>query len=230
VDESPLDNPVWHALVGPHQRFSLTMGEARRYLPDIAPFAAVATPTAERLEDVARFVSGGDGAAVLSIDPIDAPPGIEIASTAVVLQMIAPAFLPAVYPLAVIEPRAAADVPAMRALVELTRPGPFGARTIEMGRYLGIKQGGRLVAMAGERMRLDGYTEVSAVCVHPDSRGRGYAKALVSAIGGGIVAKGDVPFLHVYPDNQPAIAAYEALGFTGRRRLHFSLFRRATWG
>ena len=92
MDETLLDNPVWHALGGPHQRFSLTMGEARRYLPDIAPFAAVATPTAERLEDVARFVSGGDVAAVLSIDPIEAPRGTEIASTAVVLQMIARRF------------------------------------------------------------------------------------------------------------------------------------------
>ena len=230
MDETLLDNPVWHALGGPHQRFSLTMGEARRYLPDIAPFAAVATPTAGRLEDVARFVSGDGVAAVLSIDPIEAPPGIEIASTAVVLQMIAPAFRPVGSEMAAIEPLAPADVPAMQALVELTRPGPFGTRTIEMGRYLGIKQGGRLVAMAGERMRLDGFTEVSAVCVHPDSRGRGYAKALVSATGRGIVAKGDVPFLHVYPDNQPAIAAYEALGFTGRRRLHFSLFRRASSG
>jgi predicted GNAT family acetyltransferase len=119
-----------------------------------------------------------------------------------------------------------ADLEEMIALVELTQPGPFARRTPEMGRYIGIRDGGRLVAMAGERMHLDGYTEVSAVCTHPDHRGRGYARMLVSEIGRGIVERGETPFLHVYATNAVAIATYEKLGFASNGLRRFTFLKR----
>jgi predicted GNAT family acetyltransferase len=125
------------------------------------------------------------------------------------------------------EPVDPVDVPAMLALAAATQPGPFGPRTIELGRYLGIRRGGTLVAMAGERMRLDGFTEISAVCVHPDHRGRGYAADLVLALAASIVARSEVPFLHVFSSNAAAISLYRKLGFAPRRRLHLAVLVRA---
>jgi predicted GNAT family acetyltransferase len=113
----------------------------------------------------------------------------------------------------------AADVPEMLALVELTKPGPFLLRTHEMGTFLGIRIGGRLAAMTGERMKPAHYTEMTAVCVHPDHRGRGYAQVLLAAVSRQIVARGEIPFLHVFSDNAAAIALYRRQGMEIRRRM-----------
>ena len=139
--------------------------------------------------------------------------------------MIAPAFRPVGSEMAAIEPLAPADVPAMQALVELTRPGPFGTRTIEMGRYLGIKQDGRLVAMAGERMHLPGFTEISAVCTAEQARGRGLAAALTAHVADAVWARGEQPFLHVAGHNITAKRVYERIGFTVRRTTDFVVLR-----
>ena len=112
-----------------------------------------------------------------------------------------------------------ADAPEMLALATLTEPGPFFVKTHQLGRFVGIRQDGRLVAMAGERMQPDGFTEVSGVCTHPDHRGRGYAAALMGEVARGILARGDTPFLHAYASNQAAIALYERLGFQHRREI-----------
>jgi len=119
------------------------------------------------------------------------------------------------------------DVPAMLELTALTKPGPFLARTHELGRYIGIRDGDRLAAMAGERMRLDGFTEISAVCVQPDYRGRGYAQKLVTALMTAIRGRGETPFLHVIDDNHAAIALYERLGFVSRTTLCFTVLRQS---
>ena len=111
------------------------------------------------------------------------------------------------------------DSAEMLALATLTRPGPFMARTPELGDFVGVKVDGRLVAMAGERMKPDGMTEVSGVCTDPDHRGRGYAAALMRVVMGRIRARGEVPFLHAYAANTGAIAIYERLGFRFRREL-----------
>ena len=120
----------------------------------------------------------------------------------------------------------AADVPAMMELTKLTNPGPFAARTHELGTFLGIKVNGRPVAMAGERMKPANYTEITAVCVHPDHRGHGYAQALLGAVARGIVARGEIPFLHVFSDNDSAIALYRRQGMEIRRRLCVTVLAR----
>ena len=114
----------------------------------------------------------------------------------------------------------------MRELVALTEPGPFAARTNELGDYFGIFDGELLVAMAGERLRIVGATEVSAVCTHPDYRGRGYAKALVSRVASGIAARGELPFLHAFPHNEAAIATYRGLGFSERRLIKLTVVKK----
>jgi ribosomal protein S18 acetylase RimI-like enzyme len=117
------------------------------------------------------------------------------------------------------------DVPAMRELVARTRPGPFRARTHTVGRYLGIRLGGALIAMAGQRMNPPGWTEISAVCTHPDHRGKGLAGRLVQAVAAAVLDAGEVPFLHVAGSNTTAIRLYEALGFTRRRETVFVALR-----
>jgi predicted GNAT family acetyltransferase len=118
------------------------------------------------------------------------------------------------------------DAPAMVALPELTRPGPFTLRTHELGTFLGIRIDGQLVAMVGERMKPADYTEITAVCVHPDHRGRGYGQVLLAAISRRIVARGEIPFLHVFSNNDSAIALYRRQGMEIRRRLHVTVLQR----
>ncbi len=120
-------------------------------------------------------------------------------------------------------PLGAADVPVMLALVELTRPGPFATRTIELGNFFGVRVGGELVAMTGERMKPEGFTEVTAVCTHPDHRGQGYARSLLAHVTRGVLDRGEVPFLHVFSDNFSAIELYLRSGFAIRKRMHVTV-------
>lgn len=216
----PLDNPVWEALGGPQFRLGATDGRIRYYDPTIALFAAVADPFSA---DFAGLPKGGSFAFVTT-DPVSFPSHLEVVRQAAVLQMIAERPTPAV-PGEGLTALTDINVPEMMALAELTEPGPFAPRTIKMGKYWGIVEDGRLVAMAGERMRLPGYTEVSAVCTHPDYRGQGYSRELVSKVLEGIIGRGETPFLHVYPDNAAAIGGYEKLGFTPRRGMAFAIVR-----
>ena len=225
TDAERLDNPIWHALIGPHCHLSVATGPVRRYLPDYAPFAAFEDPSAAPMSALLEAVPPG-ASAVMFTDRAVAPlPGIEIVMAGLLPQMVARRPMPGqdTTDLVVL---GAPDVPEMLALVELTQPGPFARRTVEMGRYLGIRIDGQLAAMAGERLRLDGFTEVSAVCTHPAHRRRGYAALLVAAVGRAITARGDTPFLHVRPENAAAIATYEALGFETRRSIHLTVLQR----
>jgi predicted GNAT family acetyltransferase len=117
----------------------------------------------------------------------------------------------------------AADVPAMVELAELTKPGPFRQRTRELGEFFGIFEEERLLAMAGQRMRLPGFVEVSAVCTHPDARGRGSARVVMTEAIADILQRGSTPMLHVFAANDSAIRVYEGLGFVHRRSLHLAV-------
>ncbi|MFF4010266.1 GNAT family N-acetyltransferase [Streptomyces sp. NPDC001717] len=215
-----LDNPVWAALTGPHRAFAEygPAGLAARYAQDASPFAALADPADPRAwADLAALAGPDEGVWVTGL--LTPPPGWETVMTIPGVQMDGRAVRAEAAPGAVRLGRG--DVPEMLELVELTRPGPFMDRTVELGTYLGIRQEGRLVAMAGERMRPTGWSEISAVCTHPEFRGRGLAAGLIRAVAAAARERGDVPFLHAAAENTGAVRLYESMGFTLRRRPDF---------
>jgi ribosomal protein S18 acetylase RimI-like enzyme len=221
-----LDNPVWHALTGPHAAFSEGSSLALRYQTDVCPFAALPDDVGPHAWDALRTLVGpGDVALLFRPAEVDLPTGWEVAYALSGLQMVATERIG--------EPDdefvrlGAGDVGEMTALVERTRPGPFLPRTVELGTYLGVRADGepRLVAMAGERMHPEGYTEVSAVCTDADARKRGLATRLIRAIAAGVEARGETPMLHVVAQNDTAIRVYEALGFTTRIAFEARLVR-----
>lgn len=212
----PLDRPVWSALRG--RQAALAIGDARalRFRPEYNLFAAAADRSPQSQEALGALVSHGR---IALVEP-DTPPQLDdtaIGRQAPIDQMLLTELARGPDPVGH-EALGDADAPEMLALAQLTRPGPFFAKTGRMGDFVGVRQGGRLVAMAGERMRPDGFTEVSAVCTHPDHRGHGHAAALMRVVIARILARGEAAFLHVYPDN-PAIALYEQLGFRLRQRM-----------
>jgi len=154
------------------------------------------------------------------------PPGTVAQSTAAGVQMIAQSVRP-LEPAAPVERLTDADVPEMIALATLTKPGPFEARTHLLGTFWGVKENGKLVAMAGERMKFEGFTEVSGVCTHPDARGRGYAAVLSRTVATQIQKRGETPILHAYAGNTPAITLYKALGFVHRADMIVTFVARA---
>ncbi|SEN73668.1 GNAT family N-acetyltransferase [Actinacidiphila rubida] len=218
-----LDNPVWAALAGPQRHFAEITGRAARFHTDVAPFVAVADPgDPGSWVDMGRLVGPGNifpltgGGALPDGWAARRPlPGVQMVGT--------PALRGETD--AAAELLGPADVPEMLELVARTQPGPFLARTIELGAYWGVRDGGRLVAMAGERLRPPGWTEISAVCTDPEHRGRGLAGRLVRQVAVGIRARGDVPFLHAATVNSGAIRLYESLGFTARRSTDFHSLR-----
>lgn len=224
----PLDNVVWSALTGPHAHFARGDEWAKRYPPEVSPFGAVAHFDAASLERLAAQLGNDDAVALVSEVPVEPPHGLGLVMRASVHQMVWKDLdaIAGVAPAPFVR-LGADDVQDMVALVAQTRPGPFGPRTIEMGQYLGVREGRVLLAMAGERMRLPGYTEVSAICVAPQGRGKGLAAGLVRQLVQDIATRGDTPFLHVLDDNLVAIALYERLGFRIRRQLCFAVFKKA---
>ncbi|AWZ08874.1 MULTISPECIES: GNAT family N-acetyltransferase [unclassified Streptomyces] len=218
-----LDNPAWASLSGPHAAFAeRASGHAARYAPDVAPFSAIADPDDPRSWDALRSLTGAGG--VVSLAGVLTPPdGWEVLGSVGGVQLVDVSLRAEPAPEAVrLGPD---DVPEVLELIELTKPGPFLPRTVELGTYLGIRHRGRLVAMAGERLRPPGWTEISAVCTHPGHRGRGLATRLVRAVAAGIRERGDVPFLHTAASNADAIRLYESIGFAVRRRPSFTALR-----
>ncbi len=222
---SPLDRPIWSSLTQTQAPFAEISGQARRYPADIARFAATADLTPDSVASLVALIPPGDSVALFEEADVAPPQDFDVVRRATVLQMVAGAAFPAPDP--EFAPLGEDDVTDMAALVALTKPGPFGPRTHRLGRYLGLRRDGRLIAMAGERMKLDGFTEVSAVCAHPDHRGQGLGARAVAAISAAIHAEAAVPFLHVFADNAPAIALYEKLGFILRRELRLTVLRRS---
>ncbi|OIJ65344.1 GNAT family N-acetyltransferase [Streptomyces mangrovisoli] len=217
-----LDNPAWAALTGPHAHLAERLGRAARYPTDVSPFTALEDPADPRAwDDLAALVGPGTVTPVTGVRSV--PDGWRIEESGEGVQLVDTALRAEPAPEAVwLGP---ADVPEILGLIALTRPGPFRPRTIELGAYLGIRERGRLIALAGERLRPPGWTEISAVCTHPDHRGRGLATRLVRAVAAGIRDRGDTPFLHAAASNTNAIRLYESIGFTLRRRTQFTLVR-----
>jgi len=219
-----LDNAVWHALGTGDRAFAEERAGARRYRPGVSVFAGV-----ERL-DAAGWaalgaLAGPDAEVVVFRAEIGATPG---GWTEIFAghghQMVGEALSapPASVP---IRPLGADDTSDMVHLVGLARPGPFLAGTVALGGYVGVCEDGRLLAMAGERMHLPGLVEISAVCTHPEARGRGLGAAVTAQVAAAIAARGATPFLHVAEDNHGARRIYERLGFVTRRMVDVRVVR-----
>jgi len=220
---NPLDNPALWSLTGPHARFAERRGCVLRYPSDVCPFLGMPTePGATDWADAAGLAGPGG---LLALAAVEAPPpaGWQVDVVGEGVQMTGDGVA------GVADPEAArlgaADVPEMLALARRTKPGPFLTRTVEMGTYLGVRRGGALVAMAGERLHPAGWTEISAVCTDEAWRGHGLASRLVLAVAAGIQARGEIPFLHALARNVTAIRLYEDLGFRIRRPVMFSVAR-----
>jgi ribosomal protein S18 acetylase RimI-like enzyme len=215
ADEALLDNPVYGSLCGAHARFAQVRGRARRYAPDVAPFLGLPSPaSAQDWHDAAGLIAPGTHAGVQCSDT-ELPDSWRSVETFDLAQMVGSRVTGGDCAEAV--PLGSADVPEMLELVAETAPGPFLTRTIELGDYLGIRSEGTLVAMAGERFRLDGWTEISAVCTRPDYRGRGLASRLVSSLIARIQLRSERVFLHSLSTNTNAIRLYEEIGFHVRQ-------------
>lgn len=215
MSDHPLDRPVWSALSTRQRPLAQGDGRALRFDPRYGPFAAAADASPESLAALAALDPGEGGLRLAERRPFPAPPGLEIASVSTLVQMVARRVEAAGDDLDVVV-LADADAPEMQALAALTRPGPFSTLTHRLGRFIGVRRGGVLAAMAGERMQPEGFCEVSGVCTHPDHRGHGHARALSSLVARRILARGETPFLHTYDSNAAAIALYESLGFRWR--------------
>lgn len=221
-----LDNPIWHAIRSRQRDLGLVAPQAVLYRRGLSPFAALGEDGS--LEDLEGLVEPGQVVIFMCRLEVEARPGWQPIGGMPVHQMVCTKPELTDHELVGCE-LGAADVARMRALTKLTDPGPFLEETIKMGRYLGIKEDGELIAMAGERFCLDGWVEVSGVCTHPDAEGRGLAKALVSSLVERIVADGQTPFLHVRkgsPSEQAAIAAYRKLGFEHHQQILAQAFVR----
>ncbi|MGX7673727.1 GNAT family N-acetyltransferase [Plantactinospora sp. DSM 117369] len=218
-----LDNPVWAALTGQHAHLAEMRGQAARYHLDVAPFATLAADHDERAWADLAALAGP--ATVVPLAGVDATPPAdwEVVERIPGVQMVATTLAAAPDPDSV--RLDSADVPEMLDLVARTEPGPFRPRTIELGRYLGIRINGRLVAMAGERLHPPGWTEISAVCTDPAYRRLGLGSRLVRSVAAGIRERGEIPFLHASAANSGAIRLYRSLGFTLRRHTWFSAVR-----
>ena len=221
----PLDHPIWHALTTRQAALAEGGALARRYPPDIGPFADMADMSTQSFAALAGLMTGSEYVVLFTPDPVAPPPEFKILLAKTGEQMIGMPGKVLGHSAEIIT-LGADDVPAMLELTKLTNPGPFAARTHELGTFLGIRVDGNLVAMTGERMKPGQYTEITAVCVHPDYRGRGYAQILLGAVARQIAARGEIPFLHVFSDNDGAIALYRRQGMEIRRRLHVTVLRR----
>jgi len=222
----PLDRPVWASLTSHHASLSEGGALARRFARDVNLFASSRDESPAALAALGELVRPGENVFVLQVPGIVIPTGLVEVKSAQGVQMVAAAGISVTTDRADIRTLTDADAPEMLALATLTEPGPFLGRTHTMGTFLGIRIDGRLAAMAGERMRFPGYTEVSGVCTHPDFRGRGLARRLSAAVLADIVARGDQPFLHAWKSNHAAITLYRSLGFTLRTEVNVSVLAR----
>jgi ribosomal protein S18 acetylase RimI-like enzyme len=228
----PLDNVIWNALSTRQTEFADSFDQARRFMPEVTSLGGFREPTPAGYKSLAGLLDNRGTIALFLATPYQPRAGWSLVASAPLLQMVyenggvPPASRSSSDPEFV--ELSAGDSPAMIELAALTKPGPFSKRTHELGTYLGIRRDGRLVAMAGERLKIPGYTEVSAVCTHPGHTGHGYARILMMEVMRRIHDRGETPFLHVREDNVRAIELYHKLGFGRRVLAHLAVLRKDT--
>ena len=221
-----LDNPVWEALGTEDARLNCGTAVVRYFADDVSPFVGMKCWDDHDLAILEKELPADRSFSVMIADQVKIPACFEIVFTTPLYQMVCTRFQPIFDSSLSMRSLGDADVPAMLELTSLTKPGPFLQRTIDFGHYIGIVEGDKLLAMAGERLHVQSYTEVSAVCTHPDHLGKGYASHLMSHACDTIIQRGNIPFLHVKQDNTRAIAKYEHLGFSIRSSFYFAVIKR----
>ncbi len=222
----PPDNPVWQALSSRQAHFNIGSNFLRFFPADVSPFVAMQHWDERDLPLLMQHLPANRSFSVMIARPVQLPDNLEIVFTCPLFQMCCIKLLPSFNPALNIHTLGYEDVNLMLELTNKTKPGPFLERTIEMGRYYGVFDNGVLVSMAGERLRLDGFTEISAICTDPEHLGKGYASVLTSQVAQTILAEGNIPFLHVKTDNVRAIEVYRRVGFEIRTEVYFAIFRR----
>ncbi|MCE9558699.1 MAG: GNAT family N-acetyltransferase [Armatimonadetes bacterium] len=211
----PLDNPVWSSLVSHHQGFALGEGRVRRYREDVAPFAAMQDASPEAEAQLLELIPVGGKAAMVGVLPTLGS-NWRVDDEFMGVQMVWLGSSPKISEGTEIQKLNSADVPAMLDLTALVYPAYFRTGTAELGDYLAIRQDRALCAMAGIRMSMPGFQEISAVCVHPYFQGKGYAGRLMRCLVQQILASGNIPFLHTESENVGARGMYQHLGFSER--------------
>ncbi|RWB26233.1 MAG: GNAT family N-acetyltransferase [Mesorhizobium sp.] len=217
-----LDRPIWSALATRHQAFAQGDNLAKRYRPSIVSFAATAADDPESLQALGRLIPPYESAILVQADAIALPARFSVISTAALVQMIAEPPLQIVSDERV-QRMTRDDAAEMLALASITKPGPFTLEALNLGDFWGVRIGGRLVAMAGERMKQPGYTELSGVCSHPEFRGGGLGRLLSLFVASQIMARGEIPYLHAYAINAAAIGLYESIGFRLRSTMNMAV-------
>jgi len=224
TDFTPLDNPVWSSLATGHRAMARLHGAAARYPSDISPLSAIRESSPQAFADLRGLTKTDEIVGLATGFPVAVPDDWEIVLARFIDQMVCEDFHPAteIAPLLLTDK----DVPEMIALTKLTQPGPFEHGTIGMGKYLGLRApDGTLMAMAGQRMSLTDFREISAVCTHPDHQGKGYAGKLMTILAREIIADGKIPILHVKTENASAKHLYAKLGFRVRKPMHFNVIK-----
>jgi GNAT superfamily N-acetyltransferase len=221
-------NPYWHSLLTEHAGIAVANDLARRFPADVIPFAGIPEPSTASMSALRELLTPGESIYITG-DELTLVPGLEKNGELPGWQMHFDATMlpPPIEPILTIRELHAAAAPAMVALTNVAFPGFFRPRTHILGRYFGIEVDGQLIAMAGERLALPGYREISAVCTHPAHTGKGYAAALVQHLIRIHAAASLGSFLHAGQANRRAISLYERLGFTATRPILFHSLRRA---
>jgi ribosomal protein S18 acetylase RimI-like enzyme len=220
-----LDNPVWNALITTHQKFAIGTHAAKRYPADVLPFVSFDPSAANPIGTLKNAVGDAEIVCVVGDLP-QLPASWTVLHELECNQMVCPE-LREVKVDGAIQPAKLGEEEEteMFELINSIQPGFYKHRTASLGNYYGIRVNGKLVSMAGERLKITGLTEVSAVCTHPDYIGKGFAAQLVSTVCKHTIGLGNTPFLHVLSSNLRAIQLYERLGFVNRRGITFWLLK-----
>lgn len=220
-----LDRPVWQTMNGFHAELAHGTLRAKRFSPDVSAFAALQDEDEKSLLELADLVAPGEMVALVQASPVSLPVGMREVGSGALVQLTT-STMPSALRDDDIEELGWADAQAMLALADVARPGPLTLNALKLGRFWGIKRDGQLVAMAGQRMRVPGYTEISGICTHPDYQGQGLARRLSVLAMRVSMADGDKAFLHSFPDNAAALHLYHALGFVERNMMQMKRFEK----